>query len=120
MHGHDVIDRCSKPVIGDGCSVISMAANAVGGTAESVDARITAAAEASADATGLGLVVAVQFSNPAGGNPIWLRDAVRGAATASAGLRIAAGENSEIYGWQQGNGFLLETDHTVYLLLFRS
>lgn len=120
MHGQDVLERCSKPVIGDGASVISMLANAVAGTAESVDDRITAVAGTNANATGLGNVVAIQFSNPAGGNALWLRDAVLGAAAASTGIRIAAGENSLIYGWQQGNGFLLETDHTVYLLLFRS
>lgn len=120
MHDQDTYQRANNPLISNGASVISMLANAVGGTAESVDARITAVADASADATQLGHVVAVQFSNPAGGAAIWLRDAVLGAATASAGVRIAAGENSVIYGWEQGNGFLLETDHTVYLLLFRS
>jgi len=115
-HDSNIVQRANKPIIGEGARTLPVPANAVAGTAESIDADLKAVSDISP-----GQTVNIGFVNPAaGGAPIYLRDGVTAgavAATAGAGIEIASGEKLNV-GYRVGSGWLMQNAHTVYLAVF--
>jgi len=116
-YDRDEYMRVSNPILGKTSEICSVAANAVGGTAELLNAELT-----TAGITGLGTVVGILFVNPStAAASIWLRDikADLAAADTLEGIEIQPGEKYYVGVELDANDLYMENAHKVFLAVFK-